>query len=119
MLPRQVENIGGSIGIFLAKYRSLIGKNIKNIGVIGGAFTQISHEMSVILSEIRSTTKITSTMFDRNTYVTVATPTYCRGGSRNFGFARGSRKYNLWPEACGWRCGGPPPEKIEMSDALK
>ena len=45
MLPRHVENIGGSIGIFLAKYRSLIGKNIKNIGVIGGAFTQISHEM--------------------------------------------------------------------------
>ena len=36
MLPRQLEKIGGSIGIFLAKYRSLIGKNI---GVIGGAFT--------------------------------------------------------------------------------
>ena len=67
MLPRQIENIGGSIGIFLAKYRSLIGKNIKNIGVIGGAFMQISHEMEVILSEIRSTSTITSTMFDRNT----------------------------------------------------
>ena len=65
MLPRQVEYIGGSIGIFSAKYRSLIGKNV---GVTGGAFMQISREMTVILSEMQSITTITSAMFYCNLY---------------------------------------------------
>ena len=52
MLPRQVENIGGSIGIFLEKYRSFIGKNTQNIGVYRGTFnaffTRTSHNFDEI-----------------------------------------------------------------------
>ena len=47
MLPRQIENIGGSIGIYLEKYRSLIGKSTQNIGVYRRSFymyfTRTSH----------------------------------------------------------------------------
>ena len=84
MLPRQVENKGGSIGIFLGKYRSLIGKNTQNIGVIGGVFTHISLERHVILSKYSLLLGFPSRMFDHNTFVIEATPSHCRGESRNF-----------------------------------
>ena len=84
MLPRQVENIGGSIGIFLEKLRSLIGKNTQNIGVIGGVFTRISLERHVILSKYSLLLRFPSRMFDQNTFVIEATPSHCRGESRNF-----------------------------------
>ena len=71
MLPGQVKNIGGSIGIFLEKYSSLIGKNTQNIGVYRRSFYKyFTSKPQVILSKYSLLLRFPSRMFEHSTFVT-------------------------------------------------
>ena len=110
MLPRQVENIEGSIGISLEKYRSLIGKNTQNIGVYRRS---ISFERHQILLKYSLLLRFPSRTFNHSTFVIEALPSHSRSESRNFVW-RGFVIWGHWSETVV----GVLPQKIVKSQML-